>query len=205
MAVASLTKITVPLSSDQSTSTQGLLMPNLQYRFRVTLENFGVSTPRTELTKNVISCGRPNVSFDPIDIHVYNSKAKLIGKPNWADITITFRDDVNNNVTKLVGEQLQKQFDYFEQSSASSGIDFKFTVRLETLDGGNGAFGANVIETWELYGCHLISVNYGQFDYSAVEPNTIECTIALENALQTPLGTGVGTDIGRALGSVITG
>ena len=101
MSVSSLTRITVPLASDQSASTQGLLMPKLQYRFRVSLENFGVSTPRTELTKNVVSCGRPNVSFDPIDIHVYNSKAKLIGKPNWNDITITFRDDVNSSVTKL--------------------------------------------------------------------------------------------------------
>ena len=54
MAISTLSKITVPLASDASASTQGLLMPKLQYRFRVTLENFGVSTPTTELTKPVI-------------------------------------------------------------------------------------------------------------------------------------------------------
>ena len=34
MSVATLSKFTVPLASDQSASSQGLLMPKLQYRFR---------------------------------------------------------------------------------------------------------------------------------------------------------------------------
>jgi hypothetical protein len=46
---------------------------------------------------------------------------------------------LNNSVSKLVGEQVQKQFDFFEQASAASGIDYKFTTRIEMLDGGNGA------------------------------------------------------------------
>ena len=54
MSVSSLTKFTVPVDSDQSASSQGLLMPKLKYRFRAMFENFGVSTPRTELTKQVI-------------------------------------------------------------------------------------------------------------------------------------------------------
>ena len=36
MAVASLTKFTVPLASDQSASAQGLLMPKLQLLTAVT-------------------------------------------------------------------------------------------------------------------------------------------------------------------------
>ena len=38
----SLTKMTVPLATDQSATSQGLLMPKLQYRFRVSFLNFGV-------------------------------------------------------------------------------------------------------------------------------------------------------------------
>jgi len=59
MAISTLSKFTVPLANDQSATTQGLLMPKLQYRFRVVLENFGVSTPRSELTKQVISVTDP--------------------------------------------------------------------------------------------------------------------------------------------------
>ena len=138
MAISTLSKITVPLASDSSSSTQGLLMPKLQYRFRVSLENFGVSTPTTELTKQVIDVTRPVVNFEEIEIPVYNSRAYLAGKHAWDPITLNLREDVNNNVQKLVGEQLQKQFDFFEQSGAASGIDYKFVTRIEILDGGNG-------------------------------------------------------------------
>ena len=118
MAISTLSKITVPLASGDSASNQGLLMPKLQYRFRVSLENFGVSTPTTELTKQVIDVARPNVSFEKMTIDIYNSRVYLAGKHTWDPITLNLREDVNNNVQKLVGEQLQKQFDFYEQSSA---------------------------------------------------------------------------------------
>ena len=79
MAVSTLSKFTVPLASDQSASSQGLLMPKLQYRFRVILENFGVSTPRSELTKQVVDVTRPNVTFDPITLDAYNSRVYMAG------------------------------------------------------------------------------------------------------------------------------
>jgi hypothetical protein len=205
MSVSSLTRMTTPLSSDQSSSTQGLLMPKLKYRFRVVFENLGVSTPRTELTKQVVSAGRPNPTFDEVTIDVYNSRIKLAGKPSWANIDVVIRDDASGAVAKLVGEQLQKQFDFMEQSSASSGIDYKFITRLEMLDGGNGAHEPRVLESWELYGCYLNSVNYGDVDYASSDPVTITLTLAFDNALQTPLGSGLGTDVGRTLGDVVTG
>ena len=205
MAVSSLNKMSVNLASDQSASAQGLLMPKLKYRFRAIFENFGVSTPRTELTKQVIDVTRPEVSFENMDIHVYNSIVKLAGKHNWGDITVNLRDDASGNVTKLVGEQLQKQFDFMEQSSAASGIDYKFTMRYEVLDGGNGAHEPQVLETWELYGCYLQATTYGDMNYSESAPMTIGLTIRFDNAVQTPLDSGVGTDVGRTLGTVVTG
>ena len=74
MPVASLSNFTVPLNNNQSATTQGLLMPKLKYRFRVTFVNFGVSTPTTELTKQVVDIKRPNINFNPITLDVYNSK-----------------------------------------------------------------------------------------------------------------------------------
>ena len=205
MAVASLTKFTVPLSSDQSASAQGLLMPKLKYRFRVSFENFGVSTPRTEMTKQVIDFKRPDVSFDDMDIHIYNSKVRLAGKHSWGDATVNLRDDAGGQVAKLVGEQLQKQFDFMEQASAAAGIDYKFITRCEILDGGNGASAPTVLETWELYGCYLQAADYGDLAYSESAPATIALTIRFDNAIQTPVGTGIGTEVARAVGTTITG
>lgn len=205
MAVASLTRFTVPLAADQSASSQGLLMPKLKFRFRVTFENFGVSTPRSELTKQVMDFSRPNVSMESIEVPIYNSRVYFAGKPTWEQATVNLRDDAQGNVAKLVGEQLQKQFDFMEQSSASSGIDYKFITRCEVLDGGNGANAPTVLETWELYGCFLTAVNYGDLNYGVNDPATIALSIRFDNAIQSPIGTGVGTFVGRSLGSVLTG
>ena len=205
MSISSLSKLTVPLASDASASAQGLLMPKLGYRFRVMLENFGVSTPTTELTKQIIDAKRPSATFTDIPVHVYNSLIHLAGKNEWQDVTITIRDDATGQVQKLVGEQLQKQFDYYEQSSAAAGQDYKFTTRLEILDGGNGAYTPTVLETWELYGCYVQQVDYGNMAYDLNEPLKIALTLKYDNALQTPLGTGIGTAVGRALGTLAIG
>ena len=205
MAISTLSKIKVPLASDSSSSTQGLLMPKLQYRFRVSLENFGVSTPTTELTKQVVDVTRPTVNFEELEIPIYNSKAFLAGRPTWEPITLNLREDVNNNVQKLVGEQLQKQFDFFEQSSAASGIDYKFVTRIEILDGGNGANTPSVLETFELYGCFIQNANYNTLAYSSNEPVTIGLSIRYDNAIQSPVGEGIGTSVGRTVNSLVTG
>ena len=205
MATASLSKFTVPLSTNQSASAQGLLMPKLKFRFRVTFENFGVSQPTTELTKQVMDFKRPTLSFEEMIIPIYNSKVYLAGKPTWEPVTTTLRDDAGGEVAKRVGEQLQKQFDFMEQSSASSGIDYKFLTRFEVLDGGNGANEASVLETWELYGCYISNTDYADANYATNEPMTVALTIRFDNAIQTPDGTGIGTAVGRTLGTTITG
>ena len=205
MAISTLSKLTVPLDSNASASNQGLLMPKLQYRFRVTLENFGVSTPTTELTKQVMDVARPTVSFDPITIESYNSRVYMAGKHTWEAIQLNLRDDVTGQVQKLVGEQLQKQFDFYEQSSAASGADYKFVTRIEILDGGNGANDVNILETWELYGCYVENANYNQLAYNSNEPVTVTLTLKYDNAIQTPQGTGVGTAVGRTINTLVTG
>ena len=205
MAVSSLQRMTVPLASDQSSPTQGLLMPKLKYRFRVMFENFGVSTPRTELTKQVVSIGRPNLTFEEIPLPIYNSTLKLAGRHSWADITCSVRDDASGAVSRLIGEQLQKQMDFLEMSSAAYGIDYKFLTMVEILDGGNGANTPVVLETWELYGCYLKGANYGDLNYGTNEAVTVEMTIAYDNANQSPTGVGVGTGFGRTIAGAVTG
>ena len=208
MAISSLSKLGVPIQGNQSASNQGLLMPKLQYRFRVLFQNFGVSKPTTELTKQVMTAGRPSVEFDDITLDVYNSRIHYAGKPKWNPISIVVRDDVSGSVSKLVGEQLQKQFDFFEQSSAASGIDYKFTTVIELLDGGNGANEAGVLETFELYGCYVQKSEYKGGDYKTSEPMDITLSINYDNALQVNTAgqpVGIGAAVGRTVRTLATG
>lgn len=207
MATASLTKLTVPLASDQSNSAQGLLMPKLKYRFRVTFLGLGVTQPTTELTKQVISFTRPNVTFENIDLPIYNSTIRLAGKHAWQDVSCEVRDDAAGNVSRLVGEQLQKQLDFMEQSSAASGIDYKFTTVFEVLDGGNGVNTPIALETWTISGCYLQAVNYNDANYGTSDAMTVSMTIRYDNALQTTTGAdvGVGASIPLTVNNVATG
>jgi hypothetical protein len=173
-----------------------MLMPKLQYRFRISFEGFGVSGQTTELTKQVQDAARPNVQFEDQTLMVYNSTIHYAGRPKWQALTVKLRDDVTGAVSKLIGEQNQKQFDFFEQSSAASGGDYKFTMRIEMLDGGNGADpsqGPNVLETWECYGCYLVSTNYNTLTYTQQSVVTIDLSIQMDNAVQVGATAGFGT------------
>jgi hypothetical protein len=169
-------------------------------------ENIGVSKPTTELTKQVVSFTRPNLTFEEIALPIYNSTLKLAGRHTWADVTCEIRDDASGNVSKLIGEQMQKQMDFLEMSSAASGIDYKFLTRFEILDGGNGVNEPVVLESWELYGCYLKGADYGAMNYSTNEAVTISLTIAYDNANQgNQGGGGIGGVIGRTVNDVVTG
>jgi len=206
MAAISLNRMSVA-GSDGGSGNQGLLMPKLQYRFRVKFLNFGVDTlAGLSLTRQIVDVARPTVQFDQVTLPVYNSTVKLAGKHQWTDITCTIRDEATGEVAKAVGQQLQKQLDFMEQASAAAGQDYKFQTNIEILDGGNGTSVPAVLETWELYGCWLRTANYQQLNYGQSDAVTIQLTICYDNALQTPLGSGVGAPIGRLLsGSLASG
>ena len=202
MATASNSLFNMTVASDNAGGNQGLLMPKLQYRFRVNFLNFGVDVDGgLSLTKQVMDVTRPQVQFDEITLNVYNSRIYLPGKHTWQPVTVNIRDDASGSVSKAVGQQLQKQLDFVEQASAASGQDFKFQVNVQVLDGGNGTAVPVVLENWELYGCYLQQANYQQLNYATSEAVSIALTIRYDNAVQTQgdtLGTaGVGQRIGR--------
>jgi hypothetical protein len=203
MAITSLINHSVQPQGAGSNSS--MLMPKLKYRFRVTLLGYGIEAS-TELTKQVVDVTRPKVSFEEIPIEIYNSRIYLAGKYTWEAISLNLRDDASGNVTRIVGQQIQKQFDFMEQSSARSGQDYKFTTRIEILDGGNGTLNsANVLETYECYGCFLQNTDYGDNNYGTNEAMTVALTIRYDNAIQSsptvPGPGGVGSLNIRSIGS----
>jgi hypothetical protein len=206
MATASQSLFNMTVASDNAGGNQGLLMPKLQFRFRVNFLNFGASASSVELTKQVIDCARPQVQFQEITIPIYNSTMYLAGKATWQTLAVNVRDDASGTVARLVGQQLQKQMDFVEQASAATGQDYKFQTNIEILDGGNGANAPIVLETWELYGCFLQTENYNTLAYAQNEAVTISMTLRYDNAIQSPIGAGVGAVVGRALGGAsVTG
>jgi hypothetical protein len=202
MAISSLSRLSVPLKGGAGDRNQSLLMPKLGYRFRVLFFNFGINPNTTELTKQIMDATRPSPDFAEVTLDVYNSKIKLAGKASWSDVTIKIRDDASNTVSKLVGQQLQKQMDFFEQASAAAGQDYKFVTRIEILDGGNGAFEPVVLEGFDMYGCFIQKADYKAVNYTESTPLDIGLTIRYDNALQDQ---GIGDFVGRTRSALSTG
>jgi hypothetical protein len=207
MPITSLNNFSVPTDA----GNQVLLMPKLKFRFRVTLLGFGV-TAATELTKQVVDIARPKVGFEEIPLEVYNSRVYLAGKYTFETVVLNLRDDASGEVQKMVGQQVQKQFDFVEQASARSGIDYKFTTKIEVLDGGNAnnPAGVNVLETQNLYGCFLTNVDYGDANYGTNEAMQVALTIRFDNMVQwgageQGVGVGIGAAVERTLGASTTG
>lgn len=157
----------------------GILMPKLKYRFRVTmLGGFGGEPEARALTQNVMSVTRPKITYEEVVIDSYNSRAYVQGKHSWEQITVTMRDDISNSVSKLVGAQVQRQVNHFQQTTAAAGNDYKFDMQIEVLDGVN----AGASEVWFLEGCFLTNVDYSDSDYSATDPVTIALQVRFDNA-----------------------
>lgn len=204
MSITSLKNLSV-IKTDNTNET--LLMPKLKYRFRVTFLGFATQES-TELTKQVVSIDRPKVKFEEVILDVYNSKVYIAGKPTFEALKLVIRDDANGQMQSLVGQQLQKQFDFLEQASARSGVDYKFTTRIEMLDGGNGNFAPQILETTSCYGCFVQNADYGSLEYKSNDAVEVTLTIRFDNmeqwgvdAKDTSTIGGIGALVGRETAS----
>jgi hypothetical protein len=157
----------------------GILMPKLKYRFRVSfLGGFGGEAESRTLTQNVQNVSRPKITYEEVTIDSYNSRMYLQGKHSWEQISVVVRDDITNSVTKLVGSQIQRQLNHFQQSTPAAGSDYKFDMQIEILDGVN----AGASEVWFLEGCFLTNVDYSDSDYATNEPVTVTMQVRYDNA-----------------------
>jgi hypothetical protein len=173
-----LTRFGVPLPAGNGRG--GMLQPKYKYRFRVRVFQFGPITGGVEFSLQVQSVSKPTLNQEPIPVHAYNSVAYYAGKHTWQEIQLTLKDDITNTVSRLVGHQVQKQLNHFEQTGYAAAQNYKFSMVIESMDGGNDG----ILETWYLEGCYLQSVNYGELDYQESNFQTIALTIRYDNATQ---------------------
>lgn len=156
-----------------------LVQPKLSYRFAVLLTSFGDGNETQKLTSQVVSVSRPSVTHDDVVVDVYNSRIFLAGKHTWDPLTLTVRDDVTGSVAKAIASQLQKQINHATQAAAKAGAGYKFSMRIQNLDGSDTA---TVLDEWELAGCYIQNVNYGENNYATSDPLQITIAIKFDNA-----------------------
>lgn len=176
--IPTLSKFGVPLGND----ALGILHPKQKYRFRIVWYGFGPTqdVDTRVMTANVMKVSRPKITYNEVELHAYNSVAWIQGKHTFDTIEVTLRDDITNGVASIVGAQVQKQMNHYEQTSAASGYDYKFRMDIHSMDGTR----ADALESWILEGCWLASVANGEGDYSSGDIQEMTLTIRFDNATQ---------------------
>ncbi|MBS50006.1 MAG: hypothetical protein CMN60_20395 [Sphingobium sp.] len=175
--MADYSKFGVPLDGNKL----GMLQPKFQYRFRVVFKNIGYSSDSRVLTQNIISAERPKVEFATVEQNAYNSKAYFAGRHTWQPITIRLYDDMSNGVVSLIGQQVQKQMNHREQTSATAGANYKFTCEIHTLDGTNN----DEIERWVCDGCWILNYTTPDSEYTSNEGmNEVSIQLQYDTATQ---------------------
>jgi hypothetical protein len=187
--MANLAKFGVPLDGNKL----GILHPKQKYRFRVIWQNFGENNGLREMTANVITVTRPKITYEDIKLDSYNSVAWIMGKHTFEPIEIKLRDDITNSVISSVGAQIQKQMNHFEQTSAVAGINYKFAMEIQSLDGTDN----DALESWVLDGCFIQNATYADGDYTSGDPSEVTLSIRFDNATNV---SGPNTNDGTTVG-----
>lgn len=163
------------------TGRGGLLQPKFGYRFRVRVSHFGPIAGGLELSQQVESIAKPSIKYSDIEVNSYNSRAYFAGKHEWEPIELVIKDDITNSATTLITHQIQKQLNHYEQTSFAAGINYKFLMYIETMDGGNDV----VLDGWVLEGCMLTNVKFASLSYKENEYQKITMTVRYDNATMT--------------------
>ncbi len=186
---STLSKFGVPLNG----APLGILHPKQKYRFRVTWQNFGENQGLREMTANVVTCTRPKVTYEEVKLDSYNSVAWIQGKHSFEPIELKLRDDITNSVISSVGAQVQKQMNHFEQTSAVAGVNYKFSMTIDSLDGTDN----EALESWNLEGCWLTGAQYDEGDYASGDAMMVTLSIRYDNATNV---AGPNTNDGTTVG-----
>ena len=177
----------------------GVLMPKLKNRWRVRFIGVGSSNNGNNLSMQATNVSRPNLSFEEVALHRYNSIAYVAGKHTWEPCSITIEDDVTNTASTVVAEQLERQQRLIGATgpwlnTEATASAYKFGTVLDLLDGNE-----TITESWKLEGCYIASVDWGELDYSASEAMTMSLSIRFDHGRQV-LGSEVN---GTAIGGLI--
>lgn len=175
----------------------GILMPKLKNKWRVTFVGIGANQGDSkDLSLQAVNLTRPNLTFEEVPLHRYNSTSYIAGKHVWEPMTLTVEDDITGKASQIIQNQLEAQQKLIGAdgpwlATAATASQYKFGAIIEMLDGDE-----RVTERWKMEGCWIMTVDYGDLDYAASEASTITVTMRFDHARQELEGTKLGTAVG---------
>ena len=163
-------------------------VPKRQHRF---LFKFGKRQGENSEQLPMWVCSRvtrPSMEITSIEHQYLNYTFKYPGRAKWNNISVTLRDPGSPDATKVLYEWLVNSGytpPMDDPSSAAAGSTFTKKafgdlfgiVTIETLDAKGG-----VVDEWKIHNPMIVSVNWGELDYSSEELLNITVDLAYDYA-----------------------
>ena len=123
------------------------------------------------------SASRPSITQEETPIPFINTSTYVVGRYQWEQINVTFRDPIGPSASQAIMEwvRLQSESVTGRQGYAAG---YKRDVELEMLDP-TGV----VVSKWILKNCMVTEADFGGLDYSQDDLATITLTIQMDYAI----------------------
>lgn len=122
----------------------------------------------------------PRMTIDTQVVNAYNHKTLVQTKLNWEPITITFYDQQNDAVEKLIWSFVKGQFDPTDGSKAPKRLPLKVTIKMHKFSGGDLA-AAEPNKTYVLENAYIVDAQHDTLDYSTADAVLWTVSIRFEN------------------------
>ena len=123
------------------------------------------------------SASRPSIEQKNTEIEFLNTSTFVVGRYNWSDINVTFRDVIAPSTSQALMEWIRL---CSESVTGRQGYaaGYKRDLELEMLDPTCVA-----VQKWVLKKCWISTSNFGELQYSDDSLATITATIVMDYAI----------------------
>jgi hypothetical protein len=123
------------------------------------------------------TASRPTFTSEIVELDHINVKRKIKGKSTWDDITISLYDPIVPSGAQQVMEWIRSSHESLTGRDGYAAF-YKKDINFFLL----GPVG-DKIEQWTLKGAFITSANFGELDWAANDPLSIELTLTYDYAI----------------------
>jgi len=161
-----------------STAEQSIKEPKRQNRFILKFDAVPGGGEEA-LALDLLSAGRPNLSFNSVPINRLNEQFKFPANPTWDPMTCVFYDydkgkDSSAQIlwrwARSVYDPVTGAMGYATQYKTNS------TLVILSPDG-------SIAETWDLFGCYPDAVTFNEVSYSTYDALQVNMTLNFDYAI----------------------